>query len=85
MGAADHWSPNIGNNDRFSGRPAEHLLGLKVTQNMLPMLVVKPMLGRLFTKGEDRQGANQEVILSYSPVGEALPWRSQRNWNGRQT
>ena len=64
-GAADYWSPNISNNDRSDSRPAEHLFGLKVTQNMLPMLGVAPLLGRLFTKGEDREGANHEVILSY--------------------
>lgn len=66
MGAADHWSPNISGNDRSDTRPAEHLAGLKVTQNMLPMLGIRPLLGRLFTNGEDRQGSDHEVLLSYS-------------------
>ncbi|MBV9156913.1 MAG: ABC transporter permease, partial [Acidobacteriaceae bacterium] len=66
MGAADYWSPNISSNDRSDSWPAEHLFGLKVTQNMLPMLGVDPLLGRLFAKGEDREGSNHEVILSYS-------------------
>lgn len=66
MGAADYWSPKISSNDGSDSRPAEHLFGLKVTQNMLPMLRVEPVLGRLFTKGEDREGVNHEVILSYS-------------------
>jgi putative ABC transport system permease protein len=66
MGAADYWSPNISSNDRSDSRPAEHLLGLKVTQNMLPMLGLEPLLGRLFAKGEDREGSNHEVVLSYA-------------------
>ncbi len=66
MGAADSWSPNITSNDRSDNRPAEHLFGLKVTPNMLPMLGVDPLLGRLFAKGEDREGANHEVVLSYA-------------------
>ena len=65
MGAADYWSPNITSNDRFHSRPAEHLLGLKVTQNTLPMLGIDPLLGRLFAKGEDREGADHEVVLSH--------------------
>ncbi len=65
MGAADYWSPNISSHDRSDTRPAEHLLGLKVTQNLLPMLGVEPLLGRLFGKGEDREGSNHEVVLSY--------------------
>ena len=65
MGAADYWSPNISSNDRSDSRPAEHLFGLKVTQNMLPMLGVQPSLGRLFARGEDREGSNHEVVLSY--------------------
>jgi len=74
MGAADYWSPNISGDDRSDSRPAEHLFGLKVTQNMLPMLGVQPLLGRLFAKGEDREGSKHEVVLSY-----AL-W--QRRFNG---
>src|SRR4051812_13077092 len=74
MAAADYWSPNVTNTDPSDSHPAEHLLGLKVTQNLLPMLGVEPFLGRLFVDGEDRQGANHEVVLSY-----AL-W--QRRFNG---
>src|SRR5581483_6754135 len=43
----------------------EHIPGLKVTQNLFPMLGVEPMLGRLFLAGEDKDGADREVILSY--------------------
>jgi putative ABC transport system permease protein len=60
MAAASYWSPNITGQD-----PPEHLYGLTVTQNLLPMLGVKPMAGRLFLPGEDRLGADHEVILSH--------------------
>jgi putative ABC transport system permease protein len=60
VGAADYWRPNLSNSD-----PPEHLYGLKVTQNLLPLLGVDPLLGRLFAAGEDLKGAEHEVILSY--------------------
>lgn len=66
MGAADYWSPNISSSDRSDSDPAEHLFGLEVTQNMLPTLGVEPLLGRLFAKGEDREGSNREAVLSYA-------------------
>ncbi len=61
MGAADYWSANL-----IDGDVPEHLLGLKVPQNMLPMLGIRPLLGRLFIAGEDRNGSDHEAILSYS-------------------
>jgi putative ABC transport system permease protein len=60
MGAADYWSPNLTGVDS-----PEHIAGLKVTQSLLPMLGVDPLLGRLFVDGEDKEGADREVILSY--------------------
>jgi putative ABC transport system permease protein len=33
---------------------------------MLPLLGVSPLIGRLFLKGEDQEGADHEVILSYA-------------------
>ena len=60
MAAADYWSPNLTGHDT-----PEHLNGLKVTQNLLPMLGIDPLLGRLFLPQEDRTGAEHEVILSY--------------------
>ena len=63
MGAADYWSPNLTSNDSSDSSPAEHLYGLKVTQNLLPMLGVEPLLGRLFAKGEDQEGADHEVDI----------------------
>lgn len=60
MGAAEYWSPNL------TGINApEHVGGLKVTQNLFPMLGIEPILGRLFVEGEDNVGADREVILSY--------------------
>jgi len=61
MGAAEYWSPNLTGDDA----PSEHIEGLKVTQNVFPMLGIEPMLGRLFLGGEDNEGADREVILSY--------------------
>jgi len=61
MGAADFWSPNLTNTDK-----PEHLYGLKVTQNLLPLLGVDPLMGRLFAPGEDQTGADHEVILSHA-------------------
>lgn len=60
MGAAEYWSPNLTNSD-----PPEHLIGLKLTQELLPMLGIEPLLGRLFIAGEDQKGSEHEVILSY--------------------
>jgi predicted permease len=60
MGAADYWSPNLTGVD-----PPEHLWGLQVTQNLLPLLGVEPMLGRMFLPGEDQKGSEFEVVLSY--------------------
>ncbi len=60
MGAAEYWTPNLTGNDS-----PEHLTGLHVTQNMLPMLGIQPLLGRLFVAGEDRKGSEHEAILSY--------------------
>ncbi len=60
MGAADFWSPNLTGIDS-----PENIHGLKVTQNLFPMLGIEPMLGRLFVEGEDNEGTEREVILSY--------------------
>ena len=60
MAAAEYWSANL-----TGSEAPEHLLGLRVTPNLLPMLGVDPLLGRQFAAGEDRQGAEHEVVLSY--------------------
>ncbi|HKW97871.1 MAG TPA: ABC transporter permease [Bryobacteraceae bacterium] len=71
VGAADDWTPNISSSSASDKNPPEHLYAMKVTQNMLPLVGVEPLLGRLFVAGEDRVGAEHEVILSY------------RLWQGR--
>jgi predicted permease len=60
MGAAQAWSPNL-----TGAAPPEHLIGLRVTQNMFPLLGVQPEVGRLFIEGEDSSGNDREVILGY--------------------
>ena len=60
MAAAEYWTPNL-----TGVQPPEHLWGLQVTQNLFPMLGVPPLFGRFFAQGEDRAGAEFEVILGY--------------------
>jgi predicted permease len=47
-----------------SGEP-EHVQGLDVTDGTLPLLGVKPALGRLFTRQDDTASAPKTVVLSY--------------------
>ena len=65
MGAADYWSANLSGENPADTNPAEHVLGLKVTQNLFPLLGIQPLLGRVFIPGEDQEGSDREVILSY--------------------
>ena len=45
------------------GEP-EHVRGLDVTQAVLPLLRVKPALGRLFTRADDSPGSPDTVLIS---------------------
>ena len=47
-----------------TGEP-EQVRGLDVTDGTLPMLGVKPALGRLFTREDDSPGAPDTLLLSY--------------------
>jgi predicted permease len=47
------------------GQP-EHVDGLDVTDGALPLLGVKPTVGRLFTRHDDTAGAPATVMLSYA-------------------
>lgn len=47
-----------------AGEP-ENVAGLDVTQATLPLLGVKPLLGRLFTQADDTAGTPETVILTY--------------------
>ena len=71
MGAAEFWTPNLMGVDR-----PERVWGLRLTQSLLPLLGVEPLLGRLFVAGEDDEGSEHEVILSYGL------W--QRRFGGRR-
>jgi putative ABC transport system permease protein len=55
MAAAEYWTPNLTGSD-----PPEHLYGLRLTPNLIPMLGVPPALGRVFADETAR-----EVVLSY--------------------
>ncbi|HXW92944.1 MAG TPA: ABC transporter permease [Terriglobales bacterium] len=48
-----------------AGTP-EHVGVLDVTDGTLPLLGVRPVLGRLFTRQDDSPGAAQTVVLAYS-------------------
>ncbi len=61
MGAAEMRSVNLSNVSS-----PERVEGLRISQSILPMLGVPPLLGRWFTAGADKQGADHEVILSYA-------------------
>ena len=60
MGAAEYWQPNLTASDR-----PERVLGLHVTADVLPLLGVPPLVGRLFAADEDRPGREHEVVLGY--------------------
>ena len=47
------------------GEP-ERVSGYAVTANFFPLLGAQPLLGRTFLTDEDRPGANQVALLSYS-------------------
>jgi predicted permease len=47
-----------------AGEP-EHVSGLDVTDGTLPILGVKPAVGRLFNRRDDSPGSPQTVVLSY--------------------
>ncbi len=46
MAAAEYWSPNLTGVDS-----PEHITGLRVTQNMFPLLGIAPLMGRTFLTG----------------------------------
>lgn len=58
------------------GQP-EHIGGLDVTDGTLPLLGVKPLLGRIFTRRDDTVDAPKTIILSYGY------W--QRRFGGRKS
>jgi predicted permease len=59
----------IGMSHRLSGLEGEakaiKVDGIDTSSSLLPMLGVKPLLGRLFVPAEDRPGSQDTVILTY--------------------
>ena len=47
-----------------NGEP-ERVLGAAVSADYFPLLRVKPVLGRVFTRDEDKLGAPQVIVISY--------------------
>jgi predicted permease len=47
-----------------AGRP-QHLSALDVTDGLLPVLGVPPLLGRTFTRADDQPGSQDTVMLTY--------------------
>jgi predicted permease len=43
----------------------EHVAGLDVSDGLLPILGVRPLLGRLFTRADDSPGSAETVMLTY--------------------
>ena len=60
MGAYASMSVNL-----VGGGEPIRIQGASVTGNMLPLLRVNPLLGRLFTLDEDKEGAMGKVLLSH--------------------
>jgi predicted permease len=60
MGAAEYWQTNLSGGDR-----PERVLGLHVTADILPLLGVPPLLGRVFAPEEDAAGRDHVVVLGY--------------------
>ncbi|HKS08485.1 MAG TPA: ABC transporter permease [Pyrinomonadaceae bacterium] len=48
------------------GGEPERLIGAAVSADYFPLLHAKPVLGRVFTRDEDKPGASQVIVLSYS-------------------
>ena len=67
----------IGGNDNLTGGGEPERIGtIRVSSNLLPMLGVRPLLGRLFTADEDRAGAAGTALLA--PRHLAAPLRRRR-------
>ncbi len=60
MGAAEYWNVNLTGGDRSDRFPA-----LRLTADVLPLLGVTPMLGRVWTPEQDVPGRDHVVVLSY--------------------
>ena len=60
MGAADNWVPNL-----TGGSEPESVQALRMTADLLPMLGIRPQLGRTFSPAEEEPGRDHVVVLSH--------------------
>lgn len=60
MGAAEAWSPNVAGGDQ-----PEKVDAVRVTADVLPLLGVRPLLGRVFLPDEEQPGREHVVVLGY--------------------
>ncbi len=60
MGAAEFWTPNLTGIEK-----PEQISGLHVTSDILPLLGVQPLMGRMFLPEEDQRGREHEIVLSF--------------------
>ncbi len=60
MGAAEYWTPNL-----TGGETPEKVWALRMTPEVLPLLGVRPALGRFFLPSEAAAGANHVVVLGH--------------------
>jgi putative ABC transport system permease protein len=61
MAAAESWSPNLSGVDE-----PETVKGLRITAGLLPMLGVRPLLGRTFPEAAETPGQERVVVLGHS-------------------
>ena len=60
MGAAEYWTPNL-----TGGDTPEKLWAIRMTADVLPVLGVRPALGRWFLPQETAPGADRVVVLGH--------------------
>jgi putative ABC transport system permease protein len=60
LAAAEFWSVNIAATDG-----PEHVWALRLSAGMLPMLGIRPLLGRVFTADEEIAGSEHVAVISY--------------------
>src|SRR5262245_9703134 len=60
VGAAEYWSPNLIGPER-----TEQIVALRVSSDILPLLGVEPLIGRVFTEGEEHAGADRVVVVGH--------------------
>jgi putative ABC transport system permease protein len=60
MSAAEYWTPNLTGGDR-----PEEVEAIRLTADHLPLLGVRPMLGRVFLPEEEHSGRHRVVVLAH--------------------